>query len=94
MKLQKLKIGDKITHYVFGNLVEAEVIETDGRGVKTKHKPIQLGRETWKESWVQPSTYLQKKWGGTGSDGQPCKGMETTPGAFYNGKPISSPITN
>lgn len=94
MELQNLKIGDKIQHYCFGNLLDAEVIETDGRSIKTKHEPIQWGRDTWTESWINPSTALQKKWGGTDKDGQPCKGMETTPGAFYNGIPITSPITN
>lgn len=94
MELQKLKIGDKIKHYCFGRLIDAEVIETDGRSVKTKHEPITWGRDIYAESWVNPSTYLQKKWGGTGADGQPCKGTETTPGAFYKGKPITSPITN
>jgi len=94
MKLQNLKIGNKITHYLFGELVEAEVIQTDGWSVKTKHKLVAWGRDEWTESWVRPSTYLQKKWGGTDKDGQPCKGHETTPGAFYKVKPITSPITN
>lgn len=94
MQLQKLKVGDKITHYVFGNLIEAEVIEADGRGVKTKHEAVQWGRDTYTQSYVAPSTYLQKKWGGTDESGNPCEGSETTPKAFYNGKTISSPLTN
>lgn len=94
MKLQNLKIGDKIQHYLFGDIVDAEVIETDGRGVKTKHKPIRWGNDEFTETYVMPSTYLQKKWGGTDKDGNPCKGMETTPGAFYKGKPITSPLTS
>jgi hypothetical protein len=94
MKLQELKIGDKIQHFCFGNLIDAEVIETDGRGVTTRHEPIQWGRDTWTESYVMPSTYLQKKWGGTDEHGQPCKGAETTPASFYKGNPIESPLTN
>ena len=83
----------KIKHYCFGKLIEAEVIETDGRGVKTQHEPVRWGRDEFSESYVAPSTYLQKKWGGTDKNGLPCKGMETTPGAWYKGKPITSPIT-
>jgi hypothetical protein len=93
MQLQKLKIGDKVKHYCFGNLIEGEVIQTDGRGVLTRHEPIQWGREKFTETYIAPSTYLQKKWGGKDKDGNPAKGMETTPGAFYNDKPITSPIT-
>lgn len=94
MELQQLKIGDKIQHYCFGRLVNAEVIETDGRSVKTKHESVRWGNDDWSETWINPSTYLQKKWGGTDNNGMPCKGAETTPASFFNGSPITSPITN
>jgi len=94
MQLQKLKIGDRITHYCCGNLIEAEVVETDGRGVLTKHEPIQWGRDEYTKTYVMPSTSLQKKWGGTDEKGMPCAGPETTPAAFFKGEPITSPLTN
>ena len=92
--LQSLKIGQKITHFCFGNLVEGEVIRIDGRGALTRHEPIRWGNDFFSETYISPSTYLQKTWGGTGEHGQPCKGAETTPAAFLNGKPILSPLTN
>jgi len=73
--------------------VEGTVIETNGSGVKTSHEPVQWGNITVSETDILPSTYLQKKWGGKGENGMPCKGPETTPSAFYNGQPLKSTIT-
>lgn len=91
--LQDLKVGDKITTYCYGTLVEAKVIQTDGIGVCVSHKPVIWGNTVCTETWVQPSTHLQKEWGSTDKDGKPTKGPETTPGAFYKGEPLKSPIT-
>lgn len=93
MKLQDLKIGDKITHYCSGKLVEGTVIEIKGDGVICEHEPVNWGRDIYTRTGIYPSTYLQKKWGGTDKNGQPCKGSETTPGAWYKGKRLKSPIT-
>lgn len=87
--LSELKIGDKITHYCYGHLVEGTVIQTDGIGVCTRHEPVRWGNDVCIETWIQPSTYLQKKWGG--KDLTP--GPETTPGAFYEGNRIRCKIT-
>lgn len=94
MKLQDLKIGDKITHYCSGAIVEGTVIEIKNDGVITEHEPVQWGMDIYTKTGVYPSTYLQKKWGGKDKNGQPGKGPETTPGAWYNGKPLKSPITH
>jgi len=80
--LSELKIGDKITHYCFGHLVEGTVIQTDGIGVCTKHEPIRWGNDVCIETWIQPSAYLQKKWG-----------AETTPGAWYKGERLKCKVT-
>ena len=93
MKLQNLKIGDKITHYCSGKLVEGTVIEKKGHGVICEHEPVRWGNDTYTQTGIYPSTYLQKKWGGTDKNGQPTKGPETTPGAWYKGKRLKSPIT-
>lgn len=94
MKLKDLKIGDKITHYCTGKLVEGTVIELkkchEGKPmVITQHEPVQWGRDEYKTSSICESSYLQKKWGGTNEHGLPSKGPDTTPGAWYNGKPLT-----
>ena len=43
MKLQNLKIGDKITHYCSGLLVEGTVVIKGKKLVVTKHKPDNMG---------------------------------------------------
>lgn len=92
MKLQNLKEGDKVQVYCYGNLVDAVVIQRDGVGVCVRHKPIRHGNCVCIETWIRPSLYLQRKWGGTDKNGQPSAGSQTTPGAFYKGKPIESDI--
>jgi len=74
MNLQDLKIGDKIFHFCFGELVEAEVVAVQKTFVQTKHEPIQWGRDTYINSYVSANTHLQI----------------TTPKAFYNGEIITS----
>jgi hypothetical protein len=78
MKLTDLKEGQKITHWVCGELVEAEVIQRDGKGVCTRHKPIIWGNQIFRETWVNPSTSAQVR-----------SHAPTTPAAFYNGQPIT-----
>lgn len=87
--LSDLKIGDKITHYCFGHIVEGTVIQTDGIGVCTRHEPVRWGNDVCIETWIQPSTYLQKKWGGK----YLTPGPETTPGAWYKGERLRSKAT-
>jgi len=74
MKLEDLKEGQKITHYVCGELVEATVIQRSGTSVCTRHKPIRWGNQYFIETWINPSNYLQFKWGG-----KPAQGPHTTP---------------
>lgn len=88
-RLSELKVGDKITHYCFGKIVEATVKEVLKNGVLTEHEPVQWGRDAFSESSVLESSGLQKKWGGTDENGQPCKGADTTPKAWYNGTEIT-----
>jgi len=59
MKLTELKIGDKIKHYLFGELIIAEVIEILPNGVKTQHEAQKLGNNEFKYSFVLRSLYLQ-----------------------------------
>jgi len=59
MKLSELKIGDIVCHYCRGEWVMGTVTETDGRSVKTSHKPINWGNDTVTETWIYPSTPLQ-----------------------------------
>lgn len=54
-----------------------------------RHEPVRWGNDVCIETWIQPSTYLQKKWGG--KDLTP--GPETTPGAFYEGNRIRCKVT-
>lgn len=89
MRLSELKVGDKITHYCFGKIVEGTVKKLLKNGVVTKHEPVQWGRDKFSESFVLESSRLQKKWGGTDENGQPCKGADTTPKAWYNGTEIT-----
>ena len=87
--LQDLKIGDKVRTFCFGHLVDGFVIQTDGIGVCIKHEPVTWGNQVCINTWIQPSTYLQKKFGGKDL----TNGMETTPGAWYRGNPLKSPVT-
>lgn len=77
-KLSELKEGDKIQHFVFGNLVDAIVTKVKLNGVETKHEPIQWGRETFTEGYVIKSEPLQAKYNNV-----------VTPGAFKDGLPIT-----
>jgi hypothetical protein len=89
MKLSQLKIGDKITHYCSGKLVEGTVIELKNGGVITSHEPVRWGRDTYEKTGIYEASELQKKWGGTDENGQPCKAKhQTTPAAFLNGNNI------
>lgn len=95
MNLQDLKIGDTIKHYCSGLIVTGKVIEVKNDGVITEHEPVQWGRDIYTKTGVYPSSYLQKKWGGTDESGQPCKSKyETTPAAWYNDEILKSPITH
>lgn len=89
MKLKDLKQGDTVKHYVFGQLVEAKVTKILPNGVETEHEPIRWGREIFEHGYIIESSELQKKWGGTDKNGRPCKGPDTTPGAFFNNEPIT-----
>jgi len=89
MRLEDLKPGDQITHYCYGHLVEAKVIQHQGNKICTRHEPVRWGNDVCIETWIQPSTYLQKKW--VGRDLTP--GPETTPGAFYEGNRIKCKVT-
>lgn len=89
MKLQDLKIGDKITHYCSGKLVEGTVVIKGKKMVTTEHEPVNWGRDTYTNTSIVESSYLQKKWGGTDENGQPSKGMDITPGAWYKGNPLT-----
>lgn len=89
MKIQDLKIGDKITHYCTGFLVEGTVIETGIKAITTEHEPVQYGKDIYTRTLVTESSYLQKKWGGTSELGLPCKGPDTTPGAWYEGTALT-----
>ncbi len=89
MKLQDLKIGDKITHYCTGFLVEGTVIETGLKAVTTEHEPVTYGKDIYTRTLVTESSYLQKKWGGTSEAGLPSKRPDTTPGAWYNGNALT-----
>lgn len=62
MKLSELKIGDIVSHYCSGQWVMGTVIETDGRSVKTSHEPVQWGKDTYTETWINPSEPLQAKY--------------------------------
>lgn len=89
MRLSELKVGDKITHYCFGDVVEATVKQVFDKGIITMHGPVAWGKDTFDESFVWESTPLQKKWGGTDEKGQPCKGADTTPKAWHKGIEIT-----
>jgi hypothetical protein len=79
MKLENLKIGDKINCYQLGELIEAEVIEILPNGVKTKHKPMQWGKETYTTCHVLKSLSLHYQI------------SQTTPSAFtLNGVKITA----
>lgn len=88
MKINKIKIGDTIQHYCFGELITGEVIEIGENRLKTRHPPIRWGNDIITETNIVESLYLQKEWGGTNKDGKPTKGPDTSPAAFFNGKPI------
>lgn len=90
MYLHELKLGDEITHYCYGQLVTGKVVNTDGIGVCTEHEAVRWGNHICINTWIHPSTHLQRKWGGTDKNGQPCKGPEVTPGAWYKGEPLKS----
>lgn len=95
MNLQQLKIGDTISHYCCGLIVTGTVIELKNDGVITEHEPVSWGRDIYTRTGVYPASYLQRKWGGKNESGQPCKSnYETTPAAWYKGKPLKSPITH
>jgi hypothetical protein len=79
MKLEDLKTGDQITHYCFGELIEATVIQRSGIGVCTEHEPQIWGNQVFKNTWINPATQLQHA----------ATGAETTPKAFYKGKPVT-----
>jgi hypothetical protein len=78
MKLSELKIGDIVCHYCCGNWVIGEVVETDGRSVKTSHRPVNWGRDEYTETWIHPSSPLQAKYH-----------HPTTPKAMYQDKLIT-----
>ena len=80
MKLQDLKIGDKITHYCSGAIVEGTVIEINENGVITEHEPVQWGKDTYTKTGIHKSTYLQAKWANE----------PVTPKSWYNGKPLTA----
>lgn len=95
MKLQNLKIGQKITHYCSGVIVTGTVIEKRNDGVITEHEPVQWGRDTYTKTGVYPASYLQKKWGGKDKNGLPGKSeFDTTPAAWYKGEILKSEITH
>lgn len=77
MKLNELKIGDIIQHYVTGLVMDAEVIEVLPNGVKTKHSPAEWAGVTYTESFVLQSLDLQ----------MPIS--QTTPKAWHNGQLIT-----
>lgn len=89
MKLSEIKVGYKIQHYVFGFLVDAVVIKTNGTTIKTKHDPIKWGKDEIDECIIMESSELQKQYGGKDKNGRHAKGPDTTPAAFFNGKPIT-----
>jgi len=89
MKLQNLKIGDKITHYCSGLLVEGTVVIKGKKMVVTEHKPVNWGKDIYTNTSIMESSELQKKWGGKDKNGNPAKGMDVTPGAWYKGKPLT-----
>jgi len=89
MRLSELKVGDIITHYCFGKIVEATVKEVVINGILTTHEPVRWGKDIFTESSVLESSRLQKKWGGTDENGQPCKGADTTPKAWHKGIEIT-----
>ncbi len=88
MKLSNLKIGDTITHYCHGQLVTGKIIET-GTKVMSQHEPVRWGEIYSTQTCIHQATPLQRNWGGRDKDRNPCRGIDTTPAAFYNGKPIT-----
>lgn len=89
MKLSELKIGDEITHYCSGKIVKGKVIELHKNGVTTAHEPVQWGKDTYTNTRINESSELQKKWGGKDENGNPAKGADTTPAAWYQGQAIT-----
>ena len=73
MKLQNLKIGDKITHYCSGNLVKGIVKKVGFNFVETEHEPICWGENIYTKTTIQKSLFSQHEI------------SQTTPGSFYNG---------
>jgi hypothetical protein len=92
MRLEDLKIGQTITHYCYGHLVEGKVIQTDGRVICTRHEPVRWGSDICTETWINPSSHLQFKWGGKNDKGEPAQGPHTTPAAFYQGEPLTTDL--
>ena len=89
MKISNLIIGDKITHYCSGKLVEGAVIEIGLNRVRTEHEPVNWGKDIYTNTLIVESESLQKKWGGTDKNGLPCKGRDTTPGAWFEGTELT-----
>lgn len=79
MKLSQLKIGDKITHYCSGVIVEGTVKKiVSPTHIITEHEGIMWGKDEYKNTAIVESTPLQKKYG-----------KEVTPGAWYKGEEIT-----
>lgn len=77
-KLSELKIGDKITHYECGQIVNATVTAIKPNGVETEFAPIRHGNDTYTKGYVIESTPLQAKYYNV-----------VTPAAWKDGEPIT-----
>jgi len=62
MKLQDIKIGDKIRHYCSGEEVIGTVIKKDDRSVTTQHQPVTWAGEKYTETHISGPTPLQEAW--------------------------------
>ena len=78
MTIQNLKVGDKLTHYCSGEIVEGIVKNIGIDFVVTKHDPIRWGENYFTETTIQKSTVLQ------------YKTSQTTPGAWFKGKKLKA----
>lgn len=78
MKLQNLKVGDKVRHYCCGEIVNSTVTKVETNRITTEHKEVIWGNDTYVRGIIYKSLDLQ------------YNTSQTTPGAWYKGRKLQA----